>query len=78
MELDEERVCKVDEQEEGSVGFIVTGSLNHHLNRQREVEASQCPQGMVSDLIDHGILDLCWSFEHTWENATCQRVHVLP
>ena len=77
MELNEERVCKVDGQEEGSVVFVVTGSLNCHQNCQREAEASQCPWGMVSGLIDHRILDLCWSFEHTLGNAACQRVHVV-
>ena len=78
MELDEESVCEVDRQEEGSVVFIMTGSQNCHQNLQREVEVSQCPQGLVGDLFDCGILDLHWSFEHTLENAACQRVHVLP
>ena len=64
MELDKERVCKVDRQEEGLVIFIMTGSLNCRLNHQREEGASQCPRGMVGDLINHGILDLHWSFEH--------------
>ena len=77
MELDEERMCKVDRQKEGLVVFIMTGSLNHHLNHQREVEASQCPRGLVSDLVDHRILDLYWSFKHTLGNAAHQRAHVL-
>ena len=77
MELDKERVYEVDGQEGGSVVFIMTGSQNHHQNLQREVGASQCPQGLVSNLIDHGILDLHWSFEHTLENAARQRAHVL-
>ena len=78
MELDEERVCKVDRQEEGSVVFIVTDSQNRHRNLQREVEASQCPQGLAGNLFNCGILDLHWSFEHTLENAAHQRAHVLP
>ena len=69
MKLDEERVCEVERQEEGSVVFVITGSLNCRLTCQREEEASQCPWGMVGDLINHRILDLHWSFEHTWENA---------
>ena len=77
MELNEERVCKVDGQEEGLVVFIVTDSQNHHQNLQREVEASQCPWGLVGNLFDHRILDLHWSFEHTLENAAHQRAHVL-
>ena len=65
MELNEERVCKVDRQEEGLVVFVMTDSLSHCLNCQRKEEASQCPQGLVSNLIDCRILDLHWSFEHT-------------
>ena len=78
MELDEERVCEVDRQEEGSVVFVMTGSLNRHWNLQREVGASQCSCGLVGDLLDCGILDLHWSFEHTLGNAAHQRAHVLP
>ena len=77
MELDEERVCKVDRQEEESVGFAMTGSQNCRLNHQREVGASQCLRRLVSDLINCGILVLHWSFEHTYGNAAHQRVHVL-
>ena len=77
MELDEERVCEVDRQKEGSVVFVVMGSLNHHWNRSREQKASQCPWGLVGDLNDHRILDLCWFFVHTLGNAD-QKVHVLP
>ena len=78
MELDEERVCEVDRQEEGSVVFVMTGSQNRHWNLQREVGASQCPCRLVGDLLDCGILDLHWSFEHTLGNAAHQRAHVLP
>ena len=78
MELNKERVCEVHGQEEGSVVFIVMGSLNCHQNHLRVEVISQCPQGVVGNLINHRILDLHWSFEHTLENAAHQRVHVLP
>ena len=43
-------------QEERSVVYIMTGSLNCCLNHLREGEASQCSWGLVGNLIDYGIL----------------------
>ena len=65
MELNEERVCEVDRQEEGLADFVLTDSLSRHLSCQREEGASQCPWELVGNLIDCRILDLHWSFEHT-------------